>query len=160
MRNGRMLSRWRAAALAVVAVLGLAACGEDATGSSALLGTWEATLEGSNGLRLEDRLVITPTGYEWTQEVYGPGGRPEDGLQDRFVHRGDWKIADDRLAVRATSMQHWTYPHGEWIVDFVIQWNTSNRIASLQGDRMTISYEPPPEQSYVRPTLHFQRVSE
>lgn len=157
MRNGWMVTRWRAAVLAGVAVLGLGACEGDATAGSELLGSWEARLEGT-GSHQTHRLEITPTTYVWIQESYGPGGRPGDSLQDRFTHGGEWKIVGDRLAVRAGSMQHWTYPSGEGIVDFAPRWDENNRIASLQDDRMTITYEPPPEQSYARPTLHFERV--
>jgi hypothetical protein len=157
MRNGRMLTRWRAAVLAAVAVLGLGACEGDATRSSELLGTWEARLDGT-GSHQTHRLEVTPTTYVWIQESYGPGGRPGDSLQDRFTHAGEWKIVGDRLALQATTMQHWWHPNGESVVDFVPRWDHNNRIAILQGDRMTITYEPPPEQSYARPTLHFERL--
>jgi hypothetical protein len=63
----------------------------------------------------------------------------------------------DRLAIRADGMSEWTHPQGEWIVDFAVQWNDANRIASLEGDRMTITYEPPPHVSFARPPLYFKR---
>jgi hypothetical protein len=157
MRNGRMLTRWRAAALTTLAVLGLAACEGEGTDASVLLGTWHATLQGV-GQHQEHTLQITPTAYVWTQETYGPGGRPDDGLEERFTHSGEWEIRGDRLALRAGAMQYWTYPTGEEIVDFAVQWDPGNRIESLQGDRMTITYEPAPEVSYARPTLYFERV--
>jgi hypothetical protein len=160
MRNGRMLARWRTAVLAVAAVLGLAACERDSTGADpAPLGTWAATLQTADG-RIVHRLQITPTLYVWEEETYGAGGRPEDGLRQRFVHRGDWRVRGDRLALRAGGMTLWTHPSGEQIVDFVVQWDNGNRVSSLEGDRMTLTHEPPPETSYRRPTLDFERMRE
>jgi hypothetical protein len=160
MRNGPRLARWRTAVLAAAAVLGLAACEGDSTGAdSALLGTWAATLETADG-RIVHRLQITPTGYEWAEETYGTGGRPEDGLRQRFVHGGDWRVRGDRLMVRAGSMSNWVYPAGYQIIDFAIQWDDSNRVGSLSQDRMTIIHEGPPESSYRRPTLDFERMRE
>ncbi|HEX6911598.1 MAG TPA: hypothetical protein VF142_14450 [Longimicrobium sp.] len=156
MRNGRMISRGRAALLAALAVLGLGACEGGATEGIRLIGSWQARLDGSQAYQ-SHRLELTPTTYVWIQESYGPGGRPGDSLQDRFTHSGDWEMRGDRLALRARSMEHWSHSTGDAPVEFVPRWDEANRVL-LQGDRMTIEYRPPPEQSYMRPTLHFERV--
>lgn len=155
MRNLRMTCR--AAIVAMVAVLGLGACDGKATESSLLLGTWVAQV-GSGEQRTEFRLEITPTRYAWTESFYGPGGRPEDGLRERVVRGGEWDIRGDRFAMYVGSLGHWTHPEGWWIIDFAPSWDETSRIATLTGGRMTIEHHPPPQQSFVRPTLEFRRL--
>jgi hypothetical protein len=157
MQNVRILIRRVTALLAMAAAAGLGACGESGTGSSELLGSWRAEMSAGAGQRIEHRLELTPSRYTWTQEVYAPAGRPEDGLLDRFTHSGRWRMEGDRLALRTEAMSQWTYPTGESIIDFTVQWNDDHRIASLQGDRMTVTFEPPPHISFARPPLYFER---
>lgn len=157
MRNVRIFARRAAALVLLISGMGMAACDGSGTGGSELLGGWRAEIAAGPERRIEHRLEIRSSRYTWTESVYGPDGRPEDGLEDRFTHSGRWRMQGDRLALRADAMSQWSHPNGEWIVDFAIQWNDANRVASLQGDRMTITYEPPPHISFARPPLYFER---
>jgi hypothetical protein len=153
-----MLSRVRAAALAVTAMLAFAAC-EDGGAVEAVdvAGRWRAEIEAPIQ-RTEFELELRDGGYTWVQSLYTQAGRAEDGLFARTTLSGEWEVRGDRLALRATSFREWTHAEGERVLDPAPAWDETNRITHLQGDRMTITFHPPPYVSYVRPPLDFRRV--
>lgn len=159
MTHGRMFARARAPLALVALALGLAACQRNGTHADPadLPGSWTATLE-MGPQRSEYRLELTPTRYVWTEEVYGPAGRPEDGLTARVVHSGAWEMRGERLALHQESFAVWTHPEGEANHAHQPAWDENNRIQTLRGDRMTVVFDPPPHVSYLRPPLHFERA--
>jgi hypothetical protein len=159
MTHGRMLARARAALALLTLALGLGACQRSGTGADPanLPGSWTAQIE-MGQQRSEYRLDITPAGYTWTEEVYGPAGRPADGLTVRVVHAGAWEVRGDRLALHQERWTVWTHPEGEADRTHVPAWDENNRIKTLRGNHMTILFDPPPHVSYLRPPLHFERT--
>lgn len=158
MRTTSVLSRVRAAALAVAAALSLGACDADPSGPpEALVGSW-GTSQQQQGLTINQRLELGADGrYLWVIEGYGPGGRPEDGLLESIRITGDWEVRFDRLALRETSGLHWRQGVGESQLDFIGAWNTQRRVR-LEGSRLSITYLPTPEQSITQYTIVFERL--
>jgi hypothetical protein len=149
-------------ALALCGALLLAACDPgQVTSPAAVVGSWrsvEAQGSGSQSLRTDHWVDLLADGtYQWTTQVSGTGGRPEDGLIETVEHSGSWKIAGNRLGLRPITGMGWRHGQGGYQADYPGEWNYQRRI-EVDGDRMELHYVTRPEQSILPYTLVFERM--
>lgn len=158
MRTASILSRFRVAALAAAAVLSLGACESDPLRDESLVGAWAAVTAPQPEITLNYWLELDDDGsFEYRTEMYGPGGRPLDNLLESVVILGDWEVREDRLALRAETGIRWIPGQGEAQLDFAGTWDTQRRVR-LQGDALSVTYIPRPEQSISEYTIVYQRM--
>lgn len=146
--------------LAVLALASAAACADSPTAPrpGELAATWHASASDPAPLTTHQWLELRRDGtFVWTTEVYGPGGRAEDGLLETFSQGGDWDVRGDRLALRTLWGIGWTAGGGAFQADYVAAWDDRHRVR-IEGGRLHLTFEPRPEDSSVRRTTVFERV--
>ncbi len=147
-------------AAAATLLLALAACDEGITTPRELVGNWLAVeTYGTQQYRLEDRLELREDGgYTWTSASFSPQGRAPDGLASWVSRVGSWGVdGGDRLALRAASGMAWEHGGGWSQVDYAAEWRREHRLR-MEGDRMILEEQLPPEMSRSPRTYVFVRI--
>lgn len=146
--------------LAALALATAAGCADTATAvrPAELAATWHASASDPAPLTTHQWLELRPDGtFAWTTEVYGPGGRVEDGLLETLSQGGDWETRGERLALRTLWGVGWAVEDGASRADYAAAWDDRHRVR-IEGGRLHLTFEPRPEDSSVRRTTVFERV--